>query len=241
MIKKKIYDEKTKTQKVWYDSSMILYSEMVESDTENKGDLFITFKNGVTYKYSDVLFEDYILLISGMTDLSHGKTLNKIIKPKYDYVKIGEADVEKINEDFLRIVEEKDYVNVTYFISGHRDITDNEFEAYYQTLLNHVLEETPDARFVVGDYEGADIMAQNYLLDVLCVDQERITVYHMFDSPRNYNPKITKFKGGFKTDDERDEAMTRASFKDIAFVRDCNKLSGTAKNILRRNMFCDFA
>lgn len=240
MIKKKIYDEKSKTQKVWYDSSMILYSEMIEHETENKGDLFITFKNGCTYKYSDVSFEDYILLISGMTDLSHGKTLNKIIKPKYDYVKIGDADVEKINQELMSLDEEDDKTNITYFISGHRDITTDEFEAYYQPLINYALSETPNALFVVGDYNGVDIMAQDYLVDILGVEPYRVIVYHMFDSPRNYNPRITNFKGGFNTDDERDEAMTKASFKDIAMIRDCNKLSGTAKNILRRYMFHNF-
>ena len=45
MILKKIYDEKTKTQKVWYDSTMIVYTEMVENECENKGDLYVTFKN----------------------------------------------------------------------------------------------------------------------------------------------------------------------------------------------------
>jgi hypothetical protein len=240
MIKKKIYDEKSKTQKVWYDSSMILYSEMIEHETENKGDLFITFKNGCTYKYSDVSFEDYVLLISGMTDLSHGKTLNKIIKPKYDYVKIGDADVEKINQELMSLDEEDDKTNITYFISGHRDITTDEFEAYYQPLINYALSETPNALFVVGDYNGVDIMAQDYLVDILGVEPDRVIVYHMFDSPRNYNPRITNFKGGFNTDDERDEAMTKASFQDIAMVRDCNKLSGTAKNILRRYMFHNF-
>jgi hypothetical protein len=78
-------------------------------------------------------------------------------------------------------------------------------------------------------------MAQNYLVDVLNVEPERITVYHMFEKPRNINPKITNTVGGFKSDDERDEAMTKASFEDIAFVRDIKRLSGTAQNILRRH------
>ena len=41
MIKKKIYEEKSKTQKVWYDSSMMVYSEMVESDVDNVGELYM--------------------------------------------------------------------------------------------------------------------------------------------------------------------------------------------------------
>jgi hypothetical protein len=237
MIIKKVYNEETRTQKVWYDSSMILYSEMVESETENSGDLYVTFKNGVTYKYNNVSFEDYVLLIGGATDASHGKTLNKIIKNKYEYSKIGNADVDKINKELNEVIDESHDRAKTYFISGHRDITELEFENYYQPMINYALSETSDAKFVVGDYYGVDIMAQNYLLDILCIEPERVTVYHMLEKPRNCNSKITKLVGGFKTDDERDEAMTKASFKDIAMVRDCKKLSGTAQNILRRNMF----
>jgi len=240
MIIKKIYDEQTRTQKIWYDSSMLLYSEMVESETENNGDLYITFKNGTTYKYNNVSLEDYVLLIGASTDASHGKTLNKIIKQKYECSKIGDADVEKINKELLEVIDKSSDKAKTYFISGHRNITDIEFENYYHAMINYALSETNDAKFVVGDYYGVDIMAQNYLIDVLGIEPERITVYHMFDSPRNFNPKITKFVGGFKTDDDRDEAMTNASFDDIAMVRDCNELSGTAKNILRRHMFGNF-
>ena len=56
----------------------------------------------------------------------------------------------------------------------------------------------------------------------------------MLETPRNINEKITQTKGGFKSDDERDEAMTKASIADIAFVRDIKKNTGTAQNILRR-------
>ena len=90
--------------------------------------------------------------------------------------------------------------------------------------------------YVVGDYEGVDIMSQNYLVNNLKVDPKRITVYHMFDKPRNYNSKITNFKGGFNYDEERDAAMTNDSTEDIAFVRDHLQLSGTAMNILRRKL-----
>ena len=39
---------------------------------------------------------------------------------------------------------------------------------------------------------------------------------------------------GFKSDEERDLAMTRDSDFDIAFVKDCRWNSGTAQNIKRR-------
>jgi len=70
----------------------------------------------------------------------------------------------------------------------------------------------------------------------LLLEPERVTVYHMLEAPRNINPKITQTVGGFESDDERDSAMTKASFEDIALVRTNKKLSGTAENILRRYM-----
>lgn len=234
MILKKKYDEKTKTQKVWYDSSMLFYSEMVENENENSGNLFVTFKNGSCYVYKNVRFEDYIVFIAGGTDVSQGKTLNKVIKSKYEYEKLDDSNMDKL----LMELNEPDVNDsdkyITYFISGHRDITEDEFEYNYQPLINHALTVTDGAKFVVGDYHGVDIMAQNYLMDVLMIEPERVTVYHMSDSPRNINPKITKTVGGFETDSERDAAMTDASFEDIALVRDNRKMSGTAENILRR-------
>ena len=235
MILKKVYDKKTKTQKAWFDSTMIFYTEMVEYEDENKGDLFVTFKNGTTYKYTGVSFEDYLVFIGGGTDASQGKTLNKVIKSKYEYEKIGNADMDKIREDMNKAEETvTDKIN-TYFISGHRNITDTEFEFNYEPAINFALHENPDAKFVIGDCDGADIMAQNYLMDTIMIEPDRVTVYHMLDAPRNVNSKITKTVGGFTTDEERDAAMTAASTKDIAFVREM-KISGTAKNLLRRRL-----
>lgn len=121
----------------------------------------------------------------------------------------------------------------TYFISGHRNITEKEFMENYAPAL--YLAACEKSAFVVGDYYGVDIMAQNYLMNSLKIDPDRITVYHMFEAPRNINPKIKNTKGGFKSDSERDAAMTEASDEDIAFVRDPKKWSGTGENILRRH------
>ena len=131
--------------------------------------------------------------------------------------------------------QRKERILKTYFISGHRDITENEFEKYKESL-QEILNETPDAMFIMGDYHGVDIMAQNYLIEELNVNPLNITVYHMLDNPRNINPNITNLIGGFESDEERDAAMTANSFKDIAFVRNHTELSGTAQNILRRKL-----
>lgn len=234
MILKKKYLEKERIQKVWYDSSMIVYSEMKENELENIGDLTITFKNGSTYVYMDVSFEDYLVFIGGGTDASQGKTLNKIIKGKYDYKRIEDRDVQEL----LTEMNQKEENNIldTYFISGHRDLTENEFEYYYIPLIQEALSENPNAKFVIGDFDGCDIMAQNYLVNIID-DIANITVYCVGETPRNINPNIIYIKNGFANDREKDIAMTNASFKDIALVRNPKIWSGTGENILRRNIF----
>lgn len=61
-----------------------------------------------------------------------------------------------------------------------------------------------------------------------------ITVYHMLKSPRYLANESIRTVGGFTSDTERDEAMTRDSDYDIAFIRKGKETSGTAQNILRR-------
>ena len=233
MILKKIYLEKEKLQKVWYDSSMILYTEMKEDENENKGDLTVTFKNGATYTYLDVSFEDYMVFIGGGTDASQGKTLNKVIKNKYEFKRIEDKNVELIMEELNKKEEENNDKLNTYFISGHRNLTENEFEFYYIPYINYILSENPNAKFIIGDCKGCDIMAQNYLVSIIN-DINNITVYCTGETPKYINEHIIHVKNGFTDDREKDAEMTKNSFKDIAFVRDSTQLTGTAENILRR-------
>jgi hypothetical protein len=118
-----------------------------------------------------------------------------------------------------------------YFISGHLDITFDEFFDYYAPKLRHIINNEPDAKFVVGDAKGCDCFAQTYLS--INISHDDVTVYNMFDSPRN-NAWEFKTIGGFKSDEERDAAMTKASTHDIAWVRPGREKSGTAKNLERR-------
>lgn len=236
MLLTSIYDENSHTEKAWYDSTNVFYSEFVEDNEKNEGDLYVTFKNGATYKYKNVqLTPDYVMFKHGGLDGSHGKALNTHIKPKYDFEKVGSKNIDELKREYTTYLEKQkeEILNKTYFISGHRNITESEFEKYKNTL-SEILKEIPDAKFVVGDYKGVDTMCQNYLLDELEINPLQITVYHMFEKPRNVNPKVINFVGGFETDEERDAAMTANSLKDIAFVRNHTELSGTAQNILRR-------
>lgn len=122
---------------------------------------------------------------------------------------------------------------MTYFISGHRDLTWEEFTKWYAPAISKVICTDKEAKFVVGDCEGADRMAQDYLL-ACGVSFRNITVYHMFKAPRYLTRSCTLTQGGFTSDVERDAAMTEHSDRDIAFIRKGKESSGTAQNILRR-------
>lgn len=122
-----------------------------------------------------------------------------------------------------------------YFISGHRDLTEEEFKKYYIPKINKALDDDKNPQFIMGDYQGADIMAQKYLDHLSGYD--KMTVYHMFDKPRNLASDHIKTKGGYKDDIDRDSAMTRDSDFDIAFIREGKVNSGTEQNIMRRIKF----
>jgi len=115
---------------------------------------------------------------------------------------------------------------ITNFISGHLDLTPAEFNEHYRPQIDNAL--SKNQGFVVGDARGADTLAQQYILG----KTESVVVYHMFESPRNNAGFSTC--GGFQSDKERDEQMTRDSHQDIAWVRVGRKKSGTQKNLDRR-------
>lgn len=117
----------------------------------------------------------------------------------------------------------------TYFISGHRKITIDEFYEHYVPKIAAAISE--GASFVVGDCPGVDIMAQYYLKEANVTD---VTVYHMLEYPRCSAGFL--LKGGFKSDVERDYNMTLASDDDIAWIRPGCERSGTGNNLDRRKM-----
>ena len=116
----------------------------------------------------------------------------------------------------------------TYFVSGHLDLTLEEFRTHYVPRIAAALAE--DSAFVVGDARGCDLMAQIFLRDTRAL---RVQVFHMLDRPRN-NVGGFPTVGGFATDGDRDAAMTGASDADIAWVRPGRTSSGTAANLARR-------
>lgn len=128
---------------------------------------------------------------------------------------------------------------MVYFISGHRDITPDEFHIHYAFPIKTTIGITGSdpIEFVVGDCKGVDSMAQDLLHSIIISNPSRkvkVTIYHMFAAPR-YNAGFPCV-GGFVNDHDRDSAMTMKSDHDIAWVRSGKESSGTAQNIIRRSI-----
>ena len=126
-----------------------------------------------------------------------------------------------------------------YFISGHLDISEAEFQEHYVPELDRAIQ--AGASFVVGDARGTDTLAQQYLK---ARQVTNVTVYHMLSSPLNNAGFPTR--GGYARPEDKDVAMTQHSTHDIAWVRPMEdqkklygpnfrpRISGTEKNLQRR-------
>lgn len=124
------------------------------------------------------------------------------------------------------------------FISGHLDLTDDEFEAHYAPLILKAIED--GYSFVIGDAPGADTKAQALIFVCLPRDESfaRVTVYHMLTTPRNNINYRTM--GGFTSNNAKDKAMTADSDYDILWIRPekhssvSGRVSGSEQNQIRR-------
>jgi hypothetical protein len=126
-------------------------------------------------------------------------------------------------------------MNKIYFISGHGDLTFEEFLEHYKPKIDEALVE--DASFIMGDFRGADVLAQEYLKN----KTGQVIIYHCFSKPRylvdtiGLRSKEWRYMSGFDSDSTRDAKMTEYSTHDIAWVRPGKEKSGTQKNLNRRN------
>lgn len=100
------------------------------------------------------------------------------------------------------------------FVSGHMEGVDHDFfNLHYKPKLDEYMKKND--MVIVGDAQkGIDCMTQSYLSDQ---KYEFVKVYHMFSKPRA-NKGNWKTCGGFKSDSERDQAMTLDSKQDLAIV-----------------------
>ena len=84
--------------KVWYDSSNVLYSEC-DDITDGLKVLRVTFKNGRTYQYYDVNVHDNLLF---RENASQGVALNKFIK-QYRCERIDDLNVDDIQSELEKL------------------------------------------------------------------------------------------------------------------------------------------
>lgn len=136
----------------------------------------------------------------------------------------------------------------TAFISGHTDLTQEEFDKHYAPVLKKMAWDY--YYYVTAAALGADRMAMEYLVNKCGVLPRRITIYlhdNYKDREEGYSEDGYRVYAGYNTHHERDEAMTKASSVDVAWLRpdeearamygsDWKKdaMSATERNILRR-------
>lgn len=130
---------------------------------------------------------------------------------------------------------------MVYFISGHRDLTKEEFTQHYIPWIIRVMITDPRAEFVIGDWEGCDTMALEFILSqssyicisIYYVDKLNIRI---FGKHPTIFEKVCVYR--CKSYDECDSIMTSISDFDIAWIRPGKEDSYTAKNIKRRYNLC---
>ena len=84
------------SNRVWYASSNIKYSELIDHDNSLKT-LNVVFNNGSQYQYKNVNVQDFL---SFRDAESQGKALNQYIKSKnYEYEKLENADIATLDEE----------------------------------------------------------------------------------------------------------------------------------------------
>ncbi len=116
--------------------------------------------------------------------------------------------------------------NKIAFVSGHVDITEEEFNLHYKDKLDEAI--VNGDSFVMGESNGVDDLAQKYLN---LKGVKNITIYHLFEKPRvNYGNYQSI--GGYTKHSQKDKDMTLNSDYDIAWSK--RKGSGTDQNLKRR-------
>ena len=121
-----------------------------------------------------------------------------------------------------------------YFVSGHRDLTQEEFNKYYAPKIDNIVSRDESASFVVGDWEGLDSMFIDYMSRFEDWEYGYITIYCVNKPRLNYPKKFGIDTHCCDSYDECDASMTRDSDFDIAWIRPGREDSHTALNIKRR-------
>lgn len=105
MILLRDYNENERIDRVWYDSSNVVYSECEDNKDDYKT-LRVVFKTGDMYEYKDVDVKDYVMFIAGGTAGSNGKAFYSFIRSKgYECQKLGKKSLEEIAAEMQKIKE----------------------------------------------------------------------------------------------------------------------------------------
>ena len=143
------------TDKTWYQSSNIRYSECIDHDNELKT-LKVVFNNGTQYQYKKVDVQNYLLFRDAS---SQGKALNEYIKPKgYEYEKMENADMQSLEDELNFRMEGGIFVTYDGDKFVMKDCKDNVIcekevkltEAAFQTICS-ALEAVGKQLYIEGD------------------------------------------------------------------------------------------
>lgn len=96
--------ENTFLDRVWYDSSNIVYSECEDKEGEAKT-LRVVFNNGSMYEYKNVDVNDYVMFVHGGIENSNGKAFFKYIKGKYEFERLNDVDKQQLNNEKVMLIE----------------------------------------------------------------------------------------------------------------------------------------
>lgn len=137
-----------------------------------------------------------------------------------------------------------------YFISGHGDLTREEFDEHYVKRINDIVNDDSEQNinFIIGDSLGCDFLAQKHLNKLSKKNpniHKCITIYYGEEEPQI---NLGNFRSIQVSDEDVDAFMTNSSTDDILWIRQekpqksklGNKynvyhLNRPAKNMLRRN------
>ena len=103
-----------------------------------------------------------------------------------------------------------------FFISGHMNLTKNEFDLHYKSEIDKSINE--GGTYVIGNAKGADTMALDYLL-YKGIDPKNITIYFYNRYGNKYSKKYidrgVNLIRGFSGYTSRDAEMTKDSRKSV--------------------------
>ena len=147
--------------------------------------------------------------------------------------------MEKFDIDFSKFSK---ISKTSIFVSGHRDLTEKEFNFYYLRYLQQSIPTVSGipVHFYVGDCKGCDEMVINAIYNLII---KGANIYLTICKLKNSFPdQIKKFPvhpnieviDKFNSHEDRDTYMTEYTDIDILWVREGKWDSGTAQNYVRR-------